>query len=103
MIWASRRHDPPHPHLDLCRHNHGLFCDGVLCGALAMSALRKTSSGDAEQRRTEMYKPGDKVRILLGPYAKEIMTVRQCVGDEVWLTELPKRHVMSKGNIERVA
>ena len=49
-----------------------------------------------------MYKPGDKVRILLGPYAKEIMTVRQCVGDEVWLTELPKRHVMSKGNIERI-
>jgi hypothetical protein len=49
-----------------------------------------------------MYAPGEKVRILRGKFAGEIMTVRVCTSDEVFLAERPKRESMSKGNLERV-
>jgi hypothetical protein len=77
-----------------------LFCDGLLRGPRAMSAPKRNSQGD--KRLIQTYKPGDKVRILLGTYSGQVMTVRESTSDEVWLLEMPKRNSMSKGNIEKV-
>lgn len=64
----------------------GLFRAGVLDGKGAMMP----------------YQAGDKVRILRGRYAGQVMTVRECTDDEVFLAELPSRESMSKLNVELV-
>jgi hypothetical protein len=60
----------------------------------------KRSSMLAIARLRQMYKTGDKVRVLRGEYAGKIMTVRECTSDEIHLIECPKRSAMSKGNVE---
>jgi hypothetical protein len=49
-----------------------------------------------------MYPPGSKVRVLRGALAGQILTVRACSLDEIYLAECPKSQSMSKLNVEPI-
>jgi len=55
-------------------------------------------------RQMRQYKMGDRVRILRGKFAGQVMTVHQSANDWVTLKETmhkdPSRYVMSKGNVD---
>ncbi len=63
-------------------------------------SINKRSATLAMARLMKMYKTGDKVKVLRGQYAGQIMTVRECTEDEIHLIECPRREAMSKGNVE---
>lgn len=65
----------------------------------SMSVWRRTASA-VMARRLKQYREGDRVRILRGSLAGQIMTVRESSNDWVTFKETPKREVMSKGNVE---
>lgn len=68
-----------------------------------MSVWRRTAAV-VIARRVKQYKKGDRIRILRGVYAGQIMTVADSANDWVTMQEImkkdPSRWVMSKGNVE---
>ena len=69
----------------------------------SMSVWRKTSA-IVIARHLKAYKAGDRVKILRGTYADQVMTVADSANDWVTLQEVmkkdPSRYAMSKGNVE---
>jgi hypothetical protein len=77
---------------------------GVLLGRGLRGDVAMTSHKPAKlaviARQMRAYKTGDKVRIIRGQYAGQVMTVRTATNDYVALIESPRRDVMSKQNVE---
>ena len=67
-------------------------------------SLHKRTAVAVVVRHLRQYHMGDRVRILRGKYAGQVMTVHQSANDWVTLNETmqrdPSRYVMSKGNVE---
>lgn len=76
-----------------------VFFDWLLPWSHAMSGARRTPS-IVLARQMRMYKPGDRVRVLRGALAGEVLTVHQSSNDWVTFKEMRSREVMSKGNVE---
>lgn len=63
-------------------------------------SLHKRTATIHVARQTKQYVAGDPVRIVRGPLAGQILTVRESTNDWVMLKEAGSREVMSKGNVE---
>jgi hypothetical protein len=69
-------------------------------GSEPLSVWKRTST-IVIARRLRQYREGEKVRILRGSLAGQILTVHQSANDWVMLKEsASNRDVMSKGNVE---
>lgn len=77
----------------------GVLFRGRVFGGDSMSVHKRTATL-VMARRLRMYRPGEKVRVLRGKHADQVMTVREATNDYVCFEELPKRECMSKGNVE---
>lgn len=64
-----------------------------------MSDQPKTSKA-LLARRLKQYREGDRVKVLLGALAGQILTVDQSANDWVTFKEARTREVMSKSNVE---
>lgn len=64
-----------------------------------MSVHKKTSTV-VVARHLKIYKTGDKVRVVRGKLAGQVLTIFQTSNDWVMLLEMARREVMSKGNVE---
>jgi hypothetical protein len=77
----------------------GVLGVGILDGVYELSQQPKISAA-LLARRLKQYHKGDRVRILGGTHAAEILTVDQSANDWVTFKEGGTRDVMSKANIE---
>lgn len=67
-------------------------------------SVHKRTAAVVLARQLRQYRMGDRVKILRGKYAGQVMVVHHSANDWVTLKETmykdPSRYVMSKGNIE---
>jgi len=76
-----------------------LFRDRVSGRGQFMSVWKRTST-IVIARRLKLYREGDRVRILRGSLAGQVLTIQQSSNDWVTFKETLKRELMSKGNVE---